>query len=95
MKAYEKPMLYAEEFALVEHITSNCSPDVIGMATFHSLADKSGMDVNGDGGKTNIVFKTENTCSFYQDPNAIDPNPSMDAICYQGLFTSNSVAFSS
>ena len=95
MKAYEKPMLYAEEFALVEHITSNCSPNVIGMATFHSLAEECGMKVNGDDGNNGIVFKTEDSCSFYQDPSAIDPNPSMNFICYQGLFTSNSVAFSS
>ena len=92
MKAYEKPMLYAEEFALVEHITSNCSPNIMDMATFQSLGEGCGMDVNGDG---SIVFASENSCTFYQDPTAIDPNPSMDAICYQGLFTSNSVAFSS
>ena len=95
MKAYEKPMLYAEEFALVEHITSNCSPNIMGMATFHRLGEGCGMKVNGDDGDNGIVFKTEASCSFYQDPTAIDPSPSMDAICYQGLFTSNSVAFSS
>lgn len=92
MKAYEKPKLYAESFVLVEHISTNCSPDITSMATYHNLGEGCGVDINGGG---DIVFATETNCAFHQDPSAVDPNPSMSEICYQGLFIANAQAFSS
>lgn len=87
--------MFAESFALVEHISTNCSPNVTPLATWHNLKEGCGIAVNGREDPGSKVFVTETSCVFAQVPDAADPNPSMDALCYQGTFILNAAAFSS
>ena len=90
MKAYEKPMVFAESFELMEHISGICTEDFFDLAT-HRGTDKCGIAINGKEIKPyDLVFVTDTICNFAQ----IDEDQNGD--CYQGVFYSEaSVAFAS
>ena len=57
-KTYTKPMLYAEEFQLVEHITLTCAKDAF--IAHHSTGWTCSIEWN-DNGKQRVMFTDQNS----------------------------------
>ena len=60
-KIYEKPMLYAESYELVEHVAGGCGVDEMSTATTRDLS-QCGFHINGNSA---VAFQTESICQGY------------------------------
>ena len=91
MKTYEKPMLYAESFELVEHIAA-CSDIYFDKMTHRGFDKGCAFAPNGIvDGPMDLVFLSDNSKCNIVAPNT-DDNPT----CYQGTFVEDgSVVFAS
>lgn len=75
-KIYEKPMLYAESYELVEHVAGGCGVDEMSTATLRS-ADQCGFKINGNSA---VAFQTESICvGYWNDDFGAPPD---DVFCY-------------
>ena len=68
-KAYEKPALYAESFAMVEHVASGCGAvgGEHGVSVTYSSAD-SGCGIEVNGSSTVIFVEGGRDCHDWIDP---------------------------
>ena len=76
-KVYEKPMLYAESYELVEHVAGGCALDGMNSPTHRDL-DHCGFRVNGKSGA--IAFQNAAVCEGWIDP--FFGQPIDDVFCY-------------
>lgn len=76
-KVYEKPMLYAESYELVEHVAGGCALDGMNTPTHRDL-DSCGFRVNGSSGA--IAFQDRDTCVGWWD--TFWDKPIDDVFCY-------------
>ena len=76
-KVYEKPMLYAESYELVEHVAGGCALDGMNTPTHRDL-DSCGFRVNGSSGT--IAFQDPDTCVGWWDE--FWNKPIDDVFCY-------------
>lgn len=75
-KIYEKPMLYAESYELVEHVAGSCALDGMNQPTHRDLS-QCGFEVNGGSA---IAFQTKSVClNWWNDD--FDA-PLNDIFCY-------------
>lgn len=78
-KAYKKPLLIVERFALTQTIAAGCSPadGLPGLVTFASV-DSCGFDMSWGGGLGTglVLFTNEHYCDLLTE--------SFDGICYNG-----------
>ncbi len=79
-KIYEKPMLYAESYELVEHVAGGCTLDGMSTAT-HRNADSCGFRVNGE---STVAFEKQSVCVGWFDPLFPD-QPLDDIFCYNSF----------
>ena len=76
-KIYEKPMLYAESYELVEHVAGGGGVDEMSTATLRS-ADQCGFKINGNSAV--VAFQTESICvGYWNDDFGAPPD---DVFCY-------------
>ncbi len=75
-KVYEKPMLYAESYELVEHVAGGCALDGMNSPTHRDL-DHCGFKVNGNSA---IAFQKDSVCLGWIDPFFNEPID--DVFCY-------------
>lgn len=87
-KAYEKPMLYAESYELMEHVAGGCALDGMNMPT-HRDTTKCGFRVNGGNA---IAYQTANVCIGWWNDDFDEPFD--DIFCYN-TFLDTSAMFAS
>ncbi len=88
-KIYEKPMLYAESYELVEHVAGNCYLDTMNTPTHRSL-DNCGFKVNGDSA---IAFQKSDVCKGWFDP--LFPEDPLDDVFCHNTFADMAAMFAS
>ncbi len=88
-KIYEKPMLYAESYELVEHVAGNCALDGMNTPT-HRDVDTCGFRINGNSA---IAFQKESVCTGWFDP--LFPDQPLDDIFCYNTFLDQAAMFAS